>query len=202
MTRRRLLGGTYVSLCLLAAGCASHAAPAPLTADARPVGGDSLRASVEWSKSRRGHLTVRVDRPAYVALFEIRRGFGVSLVHPVPGSGDVARVPAGELHVQAERGVVQRGLYASDPVPFKTVGPGDFFLVASTEPLDLTPFAETSSRPGQELGHLYTSRRTREVMVALARRVLPDGKSPASRTTAAVTPLDVQLRPLDATELP
>jgi len=78
-----------------------------------------------------------VDRPAYVALFEVRSGFGVSLVHPAPGGE--ARVPAGELHVQAERGVVQRGLYAPDPVPFRTEEVGDVFLVASTDPLDLAP---------------------------------------------------------------
>ena len=111
-------------------------------------------------------------------------------------------MPAGELHVRAERGVVQRGLYAPDPVPFRTEEVGDFFLVASTDPLDLAPFAETSSRPRLERGHLYASRRPREVMVALARRVLPDDAPPASRATAAVTALDVQLRPLDATELP
>jgi len=200
MTRRRLLRGTYLSICLISAGCASHATPAPPAAATAPVADDSLRASVEWSRSRKGYITVRVDRPAYVALFEIRPGFGVSLVHPVPGGE--ARVPAGEIHVQAELGVSQRGLYEPDPVPFKTRGVGDFFLVASTGPLDLAPFAETSSRPRLVLGHLYASRRPREVMVALAQRVLPADAPPASRATAAVTLRDVQLRPLDATELP
>lgn len=199
MTRQRLLSGTWLSICLVSAGCASGTNPS-VTAAAAPAVGDSLRASVEWSGIRPGHVTVRVDRPAYVALFEIAPGFGVSLVHPL--SADAERLPAGEIHVPTDQ-VLQRGLYESDPLPMKTRPLRIFFLVASTRPLDLAPFTATSSGPRAALGHaLYASRRPREVMAALGRRLLPPDAPPAARVTAAVDQRRVQWRPLDATELP
>ena len=152
---------------------------------------------------------MRVDRPAYVALFEILPGHGVSLVHPLPG--DAARLPAGEIHLRAERWMIQRDRYAPSPAHRPPIlgrperPAGHLFLVASTEPLDLAPFAETSSRPAlvrRVLGDVSTSRRPREVMVALARRLFPAGAPPTARATAGVDPRDVQWRPLDATELP
>lgn len=85
-----------------------------------------------------GRVSFTTSRPAYVALFEIVPGQGMSLVYPAYG-GQSRRVSAGTTWADL-RFVPQRWMYSQTGFG-SNVGPARyFFLVASEAPLDLRRF--------------------------------------------------------------
>ncbi|HEX6925865.1 MAG TPA: hypothetical protein VF167_10545 [Longimicrobiaceae bacterium] len=118
-----------------------------------------------------------VNRPAYVAMFYIAPGSGVSMIYPGFGRGSLSgRVFAG-THFASTR-LSNRHQY------FFTAGtsamPRYLFLIASDRPLNLEQFGPFGHRLASRLGtyfHSFSAHRTMEELVRLALPSVPDDGS-------------------------
>jgi hypothetical protein len=121
-----------------------------------------------------------VNRPAYVAMFYIVPGAGVSMLYPGFGSGSLdGRVFAGSHFANTrlnnrEQYLFTAGSYGS---------PRFYFLIASDRPLNVNQFGSFGTSLGSRLGGSFGSFSAYSTMEDLARLSLPSLADDGSWTT-------------------
>lgn len=159
--------------CHLAPQSSSYDAPsyAPLRARIYAAGGDG---------GAMGRVLFHVSRPAYVALFEIHPGAGVSLVHPGFGTGSLdGRVFSGMHSVLPRRMNLEQYHYVGNRYP----QPRFFFLVASDRPLGVDEFGRHGVRLPRLLGSQFASISAYDTMERLAELAVSDLENDGSWAT-------------------
>lgn len=200
MTARRMLGGGLLAgLLALATGCMG---PAPRLA-ATPGSSTPLQASI--FPPYYGQVPVAVNKPAYVALFEVVPGLGASMLYPKSGSG-YTQVRDSWIPLDYS---AQRWLYASNHMGGPAVGqwsgfdygygmgyglssrsvqgagvPRYLFLIASETPIATDRFQHNVGAVRQYLGNmLYSSYQPYNVMEQLAYAMAPHNATEDSWVT-------------------
>jgi hypothetical protein len=122
----------------------------------------------------------QVNRPAYVAMFYIAPGRGVSMLYPGFGSGSLSgRVFAGS-HFASTR-LSNRESYL--PTRGSFGGPTYYFLIASDRPLNIEQFGTFGHGLQSRLGTRFASLSPYTTMESLARLSLPSLENDGSWTT-------------------
>lgn len=139
-----------------------------------------LRAHIT-SPSVGGAPLFHVNRPAYVAMFYIIPGGGVSMLYPGFGSGSMdGRVFAGSHFARGRAGM-------RDQFSFVSAGmagsPRFYFLIASDRPLNVRQFGGLGTALMSRLGTAYNSFSAYSTMERLARLALPSVADDGSWTT-------------------
>jgi hypothetical protein len=118
-------------------------------------------------------LRVQLNRPAYVAIFEVAPGLGASLVYPEFQS-ERSYLNEGTNRVWLSRRTRGSMYYGYDVGNYATRQPRHFLLIASREPLRLRDIQERPSELRRQLGYTtFTSMNARTVMNQIADMVLP-----------------------------
>ena len=127
-----------------------------------------------------GRPLFQVNRPAYVAMFYIAPGRGVSMLYPGFGSGSLSgRVFAGS-HFAGYR--INNGhAYVSTRGFFG--GPSYYFLIASDRPLNVEQFGSFGDGLVSRLGSSFASFSAYSTMESLAELTLPSLQNDGSWTT-------------------
>jgi hypothetical protein len=116
-------------------------------------------------------LRIRVDRPAYAALYQIIPGAGVSQVYPALGTGNMeGRVFAGYTSMNPVRFA---NLEDYAPSPQLATGPRFYFLITSDRPLDIDRFGTFGVGLRSELGLQFTGFNPYETMERIADMTIP-----------------------------
>jgi hypothetical protein len=116
-------------------------------------------------------LRIRVDRPAYAALYQIIPGAGVSQVYPALGTGNMeGRVFAGYTSMNPVRFA---NLEDYAPSPLLASGPRFYFLITSDRPLDIDRFGTFGVGLRRELGLQFTGFNAYETMERIAEMTVP-----------------------------
>ncbi len=119
-----------------------------------------------------GNLAVQLNRPAYVAVFEILPGRGVGLVYPTSGQGDSYR-SSGFLPLWRPNNFYQAS-YLPDVSGYTAQAPRYFLLIASDQPLRVSQFARSPMALRSALGfQRFASWNPYSLMDDLAEAVLP-----------------------------
>ena len=163
---RQLLSMTMAALAI--AGCA-HAPPA---------GGEFSPAVAEAPLEARvfppyyGSISFTLNKPAYVALFEVVPGQGISLVYPLSGQSQFVDR---EVTWQSLSFVPQRWMYTNASLAGPVGGPARYFyLVASERPLDIERMRDDAGSVRRTLGiNRYSALRPYDTMEDLAFMVVP-----------------------------
>lgn len=157
-----------------------------------PSAGDSypsprqrvLRAHISPSPYNVGFY---VNRPAYVALFEVVPGQGTSMLYPSPGFGRAdGFVFSGSRSVHRQDrigGRYDRDMYLPALGRGLSMGPRYLFLIASERPLELAQFGGFGMGLRSSLGVHFASSSAYHVMERLAEEVLPTTAYDGSWTT-------------------
>ena len=149
-----------------------------------------------------GNLAVRLNRPAYAAVFEIIPGRGVGLVYPTSGAAD-SYLTSGVTSLWTRTSNFYRSAYLDDPFGYSTDGPRYYYLIASDRPLRVGHFARSPMALRTTLGfQRFGSWNPYNLMDELANEVLPNvpdgnwdtdlyvvwpqGRSPRRQTTQLV----------------
>ncbi|HEX5580900.1 MAG TPA: hypothetical protein VFX39_04930, partial [Gemmatimonadaceae bacterium] len=198
MFARRTLSLAVAALALGAAACLPASSP---QLSAAPDAGVPLEAAI--LPPHYGQVPLHLNKPAYVALFEVIPGRGVSLLYPQSGSGFVqvreAWVPlrynpqrwmyASNVYSSFNRigdygtgyddyagyarGAAYGGAYDGSLHPVQQA-PRYLFLVASEDPMAIERFQGEIGAIRDYLGRAqYTSMRPEETMEELAFAILP-----------------------------
>ncbi|HEX3156907.1 MAG TPA: hypothetical protein VHQ45_00190 [Gemmatimonadaceae bacterium] len=119
-----------------------------------------------------GRISFSVNKPAYVALFEVAPGQGISLVYPL--SGQPQRVQH-EVTWQSLSFVPQRWLYTNASLSGPVGGPARYFyLIASERPLDIARLQRDAGSLRRTLDiNRYAAIRPYDTMEDLAFMVVP-----------------------------
>jgi hypothetical protein len=128
-----------------------------------------LRAWIGFPAGSSQLYPIFVNREAYVAMFEIVPGRGVTMVYPHMG-GDLY---ASDMHYADLTIQLGRGYYFSDPFGFAAFQPRYYYAVASVAPLNLTRLRSTLGATRRTLGRLYASYRPFDVIDRLTELVVP-----------------------------
>lgn len=131
--------------------------PEPLVARLSPIGGLSF-----W-----------VNRPAHVAIFEIAPGAGTSLLFPA-SSYEAGLIDG--IYRPLNSGVrgLGRWYYASDPLGTTRYQPRILFMIASTEPLNISPVHQAPGMVREMLGfQQFASMNAYQTMDRLIQSVVP-----------------------------
>lgn len=127
-----------------------------------------------------GRALFNVNRPAYVAVFYISPGQGVSMVYPGYGSGSLSgRVFAG-THFASAR-FANRAQFAPERAAMS--GPRYYFLIASDRPLNVQQFGAFGDGLWSQLGTSFSSFSAYSTMEELAELTLPALVNDGSWTT-------------------
>lgn len=165
------------SLALLTSLTACAFQPVP---DSGPSRYQPLRASIVGPRVE--GLSFHVNRPSYVALFEIVPGGGTSLVYPGPGMGRMNGFVFSGAH-----DVTRLRRYNADqylPVANRAFGgPRFFFLIASERPLDLGQFGGYGMGLRSSMGMHFASANAYRAMESVASMVLPSTADDGSWTS-------------------
>lgn len=127
-----------------------------------------------------GRPLFHVNRPAYVAMFYIAPGQGVSMLYPGFGSGSLSgRVFAGS-HFAGGR--INNG-WQYVPTRMSFGGPRYYFLIASDRPLNIDQFGSFGDGLSSRLGTHFASFSGFSTMEQIARLALPSLADDGSWTT-------------------
>ncbi|HEY0969865.1 MAG TPA: hypothetical protein VGE02_02685, partial [Gemmatimonadales bacterium] len=183
MLARRTLSLVAAALTLGAAACLPSSSP---RLSSSPGSGAMLDAVI--LPPHYGQVPIHLSKPAYVALFEVIPGRGVSLLYPQSGTGFLqvreAWVP---MRYNPQRWMYANNEYSSynrvshygygfGSSAFHPVqqAPRYLFLIASEEPMAVERFQGELGAIRSYLGHSqYTSLRAEETMEQLAFAILP-----------------------------
>ena len=164
MRMRSLSLGTLATAALM--GCAVG----PRVADVEPEGPPPMQVWMWYPVGGSSVVSLFVNREAYVAMFEIVPGRGVTMVYPRSG----ADVVASEGHYVDLAVQPGRGLYHSDPFGLASFRPRYYYAVASAEPLHLSRLLSSLSAMRRALGRMYASYRPYDVIDRLTLWVVPE----------------------------
>lgn len=118
------------------------------------------------------NLAVRLNRPAYVAVFEILPGRGVGLVYPTAGQAD-GFMSGGFIPLWRPSNFYQAS-YLPDAFGYTAQAPRYLLLIASDEPLRVERFARSPMALRSTLGfQRFASWNPYSLMDDLAEAVLP-----------------------------
>ena len=158
-----------LSLGILAAaavGCAS----ALRVEDAEPEGPPAMSVWIWYPSGSSSVVPLFVNREAYVAMFEIVPGRGVTMLYPRTSS----QVVASDAHYVDLAVQPGRGLYHTDPFGLASAQPRYYYAVASAEPLHLSRLLASLSTMRRALGRIYASYRPYDVIDRLTLWVVPE----------------------------
>lgn len=111
-----------------------------------------------------------VNRPAYVAMFYISPGSGVSMLYPGFGSGSLSgRAFAGSHFASTRMNNQSQYIFTRASV----LQPRFYFLVASEQPLNVSQFGAFGDGLRSRLGSAFASFSAFNTMEVIARQVLP-----------------------------
>jgi hypothetical protein len=158
-----------LTLAFVTAASVSACATNPRVEGIEPEGPPALRVWIGFPAGRSQVYPIFTNREAYVAMFEIVPGRGVTMVYPSMGD----RRYATDMHYANL--TVQRGrwYYFSDPFGFASYKPRYYYAVASVAPLNLTRLQSSLGATRRTLGRLYASYRPFDVIDRLTEIVVP-----------------------------
>jgi hypothetical protein len=162
--RTRPLGFTLVAAAVLSA-CATN----PRVKDLEPEGPPAMRVWIHYPVGSSLVHPIFVNREAYVAMFEIVPGRGVTMVYP---HGDASRF-ASDAHYADLAFQPGRMFYHTDPFGYANVQPRYYYVVASSAPLNLRRLRPSLGDTRRVLGRLYGSFRPYDVIDRLTELVVP-----------------------------
>ena len=142
---------------------------APAVERASPAGPPALQAWIGYPIGSSRVFPMFVNREAYVALFEVVPGRGVSMVYPVSRL-DMTASDAHYANLTVQHG---RVFYYSDPFGHSAYQPRYYYLVASVAPLNLTRLRTSLGATRKVLGAMYASYRPYDVIDRLTELVVP-----------------------------
>ena len=159
-----------LSLGILAAAAVMGCSSALRVEDAEPEGPPAMRVWIWYPIGSSSVVPLFVNREAYVAMFEIVPGRGVTMLYP-RSSASVVASDAHYVDLAVQPG---RGLYYSDPFGFASSQPVYYYAVASAEPLHLSRLLASLSAMRRALGRIYASYRPYDVIDRLTLWVVPE----------------------------
>jgi hypothetical protein len=166
-----------VALVAALSACALPAGSGPATSNSY----QPLRAYINPPEF--GGLGFQVNRPAYVAMFEVVPGQGAAQVYPSIGSGPMSGyATVGRAHIGTRR-VAARDLYLPAHSQSRLQEPRYYLLIASESPLNLEPFGSFGMGLRSSLGVHFASYNPYHTMERLAETVLPTMQYDGSWTT-------------------
>ncbi len=151
--------------------CAAHSAP-----EGVPYRSDlPLEARIQASATG-GVNGFYVNRPAYVAIFEIVPGGGASLLYPYNGGGmSSGFVYGGMRHLPSHGyGFRSAGTYLGGRQGGLQSGPRYIYMLASEEPFDVNDFRSFAFNMRNTMGLRFASFSARSTMEDLTRALVPD----------------------------
>jgi hypothetical protein len=158
-----------LTLGLATAAALSGCLNVPAVEHASPAAPPALQAWIGYPIGSSRVFPMFVNREAYVALFEIVPGRGVSMVYPVSG----AQVRASDAHYADLSVQLGRSFYYSDPFGHSAYQPRYYYMVASVAPLNLTRLRSSLGATRKVLGAMYASYRPYDVVDRLTELVVP-----------------------------
>lgn len=160
---------TTVTLALVTtaafAGCATN----PRVEGAGPAAPPPLRVWIGLPVASGRAYPILVNREAYVAMFEIVPGRGVTMVYP----HGRAAVFAADMHYADLAMQFGRAFYLSDPFGFANFQPRYYYAIASVAPLNLARLQSSLGATRRILGRMYASYRPYDVIDRLTELVVP-----------------------------
>lgn len=175
---RRRLAALLLPVAALSA-CATTGAPTPAVPEARVARAEPLRVR---ALDQRDGLWVRLNRPAYTAIFQIVPGEGVALISPDFGERSLLQPGSNRIlpaYFSSRSGrfwryddfQARRYSFASSAL---TIGPRHLMVVASERPLVLGRFSGAPGLLRRVLGTArYTSQNSQRVMDDVLAAVVP-----------------------------
>ncbi len=162
---------TTLAACALPAGSGTHGG-----------GYEPLRAFVSGPELG-GGLGFQLNRPAYVAIFEVMPGRGTSLVYPYPGSGRSSGYAfSGRAHLGSQR-FAGRDIYLPTYGHGVLQGPTFYLLIASEQPMNLDRLGAYGMGLRSALGNHWAAYSPYQTMERLAETVLPSMADDGSWTS-------------------
>jgi hypothetical protein len=147
------------------AGCAVN----PKIQGVEPARPPAMHVSIGYPAGSSPVYPIFVNRDAYVAMFEIIPGRGVTLVYPQSSR----QVWASDMHYANLTVQPGRMFYYTDPFSFAHFQPRYYYAVASTAPLNLRPLQTSFGAVRRLLGRMYGSYRPYEIIDNLTNFVVP-----------------------------
>jgi hypothetical protein len=147
------------------AGCATN----PKVQGVEPSRPPAMRVSIGFPAGRALVYPIFVNREAYVALFEIVPGRGVTLLYPQTRR----QVWASDMHYADLTIQLGRTFYHSDPFGLTRRQPRYYYAIASAAPLNLTRLHASLGATRRVLGRMYASYRPYDVIDRLTELVVP-----------------------------
>ena len=147
----------------------SACATIPRGTDLEPEGPPAMRVWLGYPVGRSQVHPILVNREAYVAMFEIIPGRGVTMVYP---HGDAARF-ASDAHFPDLAFQPGRWFYYTGPFEYAGVQPRYYYVIASAAPLNLGRLRPSLGATRRVLGRLYGSFQPYDVIDRLTELVVP-----------------------------
>jgi hypothetical protein len=147
------------------AGCANAPRVQGVAAEAPPP----LRVWVSFPIGSSQVYPIFTNREAYVAMFEIVPGRGVTMVYPF-FQGHTIASSAHYANLALQPG---RMFYHTDPFGHASYQPRSYYAVASIAPLNLARFQTSLGATRRVLGQMYGSYRTYDVIDRLTEEIVP-----------------------------
>jgi hypothetical protein len=158
-----------LTFALFAAATLSACVTNPRVKDLEPEGPPAMRVWLHYPVGRSQVHPILVNREAYVAMFEIIPGRGVTMVYP---HGDAARF-ASDAHYADLAFQPGRMFYRTAPFGYVSVQPRYYYVIASAAPLNLRRLRASLGATRRVLGRLYGSFRPYDVIDRLTELVVP-----------------------------
>lgn len=160
---------TTVTLALVTTAALAGCATNPRVEGAGPAAPPALRVWIDFPVGGSRVYPIFVNREAYVAMFEIVPGRGVTMVYPYSrAEGFASDVHRANLAVQ-----LGRQYYFSDPFGFANFQPRYYYAIASVAPLNLARLQSSLGAMRRILGRMYASYRPYDVIDRLTELVVP-----------------------------
>jgi hypothetical protein len=136
---------------------------------AGPARPPALRTWIGYSVGSSYVSPIFVNREAYVAMFEIVPGRGVTMVYPsYRDQSFLSDMHYADLGVQ-----LGRGFYFTDPFGFASFQPRYYYAIASIAPLNLARLQSSLGATRRVLGRVYASYRPFDVIDRITELVVP-----------------------------
>ncbi|HJU67854.1 MAG TPA: hypothetical protein VJ650_06350 [Gemmatimonadaceae bacterium] len=161
--------GTRLTTLVLATAALAGCANPPRVQRMAPEAPPPLRVWVSFPIGSSDIYPIFTNREAYVALFEIVPGRGVTMVYPsLRGHTVASSAHYANLTVQPGR-----MFYHTDPFGFASRQPRSFYAVASVAPLNLERLQTSLGGIRRVLGRMYGSYRSYDVIDRLTAEIVP-----------------------------
>ena len=158
----------FVPLALVASAL-SGCAVTPRVRDAEPAAPPALHVWIGYPIGSSQLHPIFTNREAYVAMFEIIPGRGVTMVYPHRAASEFASdAHYADLSVQPGR-----MFYHTDPFGHAAFQPRYYYAIASAAPLNLTRLQTSLGATRRVLGRMYASYRPYDVIDRLTEIIVP-----------------------------